>query len=63
MLIKRRYCWDLAEHSTTDEKTFLARRKLVKAVGLFGASMGVGTFSKSSPSINISTGVSNLSIP
>ncbi len=51
MLIKRRYCWDLAEHSTTDEKTFLARRKLVKAVGLFGASMGVGTFFKPSPSM------------
>ncbi len=51
MLIKRRYCWDLAEHSTTDEKTFLARRKLVKAMGFFGASMGVGTFFKSSPSM------------
>ena len=47
MLLKRKYGWDLAERSTTDEKTFFERRKFVNAIGLFGASMGFGIFSKS----------------
>lgn len=49
MLIKRRYGWELAEHSTTDEKTFVARRKILKAAGLLGASTGFATFLKSNP--------------